>query len=170
MREFAVFFLSIFAVFIVVDKIYKRNQEISQVKSLIDDRTYIVRKLPDSQRAADKLAEINRKIINLIDSLKKEDREGIETLKDRYNNSNDINFPTQTDPIYFIENGTIDALPNSSQTVKYSELNYPTVKYSHTSISNKVLPFVQGASTRHLPAQECCPWPIVTPRISGLSG
>ena len=85
MREFAVFFLSIFAVFIVVDKIYKRNQEISQVKSLIDDRTYIVRKLPDSQRAADKLAEINRKIINLIDSLKKEDREGIETLKDRYN-------------------------------------------------------------------------------------
>ena len=85
MREFAVFFLSIFAVFIVVDKIYKRNQEISQVKSLIDDRTYIVRKLPDSQRAADKLAEINRKIINLIDSLKNEDREGIETLKDRYN-------------------------------------------------------------------------------------
>ena len=58
MREFAVFFLSIFAVFIVVDKIYKRNQEISQVKSLIDDRTYIVRKLPDSQRAADKLAEM----------------------------------------------------------------------------------------------------------------
>jgi|TARA_Y100000034_G_scaffold61351_1_gene74505 hypothetical protein len=72
------------------------------------------------------------------------------TLKDRYNNSNDINFPTETDPIYFIDNGTIDVLPNSSQTVKYSEINYPTVKYSHTSVSNKVLPFVQGADSGEL--------------------
>ena len=86
----------------------------------------------------------NIKRLNSSDSLYYKCRNVPPTLKDRYNNSNDINFPTQTDPIYFIENGTIDALPNSSQTVKYSEINYPTIKYSHTSISNKVLPFVTG--------------------------
>jgi len=84
MREFALFFLSIFVVFIVVNKVYKRDQEISQVRSNIDSRTYIVRKLPDSQKASDKLAEINQKIIKLLDSLDPEDRDGIDTLKKRY--------------------------------------------------------------------------------------
>lgn len=85
MREFVLFFLSIFAVFIVANKVYKRNQEISQVKSTVDNRVYIVRKLPDALLAANKLAEINRKILKLIDNLKDEDREGISTLKERYN-------------------------------------------------------------------------------------
>ena len=66
------------------------------------------------------------------------------SLKDMYNNTDDINYPTSTDPVYFLENGTIDMLPAFSQTGKYSEINYPTVKYSHTSVSNKVLPFVTG--------------------------
>ena len=92
----------------------------------------------------------NIKRLNSSDSLYYKCRNVPPTLKDRYNNSNDINYPTETDPIYFIENGTIDALPNSSQTVKYSEINYPTIKYSHTSISNKVLPFVQGADSGEL--------------------
>jgi predicted metal-dependent hydrolase len=85
MREFLLFFLSIFVIFNVVNGIYKKNQEIKQVKSPVDGRKYIVRKLPDSQAAADKLANINKKIISLVDSLEKDDRKGIKRLKERYN-------------------------------------------------------------------------------------
>lgn len=85
MREFVLFFLSIFAVFMVANKVHKKNQEISQVKSTVDNRVYIVRKLPDALLAANKLAEINKKILKLIDNLKDEDRDGISTLKERYN-------------------------------------------------------------------------------------
>lgn len=85
MREFLLFFLSIFVIFNVVNGIYKKNQEITQVKSPVDGRKYIVRKLPDAQAAADKLANINKKIISLVDSLEEDDRKGIKRLKKRYN-------------------------------------------------------------------------------------
>ncbi len=85
MREFLLFFLSIFVIFNVVNGIYKKNQEITQVKSTVDGRKYIVRKLPDAQAAADKLANINKKIISLVDSLEEDDRKGIKRLKKRYN-------------------------------------------------------------------------------------
>ena len=57
-------------------------------------------------------------------------------LKGRYDEFDDINYPTTTDPIYFIENNTIDALPTggTNPVVKYSELQYPTVEYNHTDI------------------------------------
>ena len=57
-------------------------------------------------------------------------------LKGRYDESDDINYPTTTDPIYFIENNRIDALPTDgpNPVVKYSELQYPTVEYNHTDI------------------------------------
>ena len=42
-------------------------------------------------------------------------------LKGRYNNSNDINYPTTTDPVYFIENNTLDILPGNG-TGRYSEV------------------------------------------------
>ena len=54
-------------------------------------------------------------------------------LKGRYNNTNDINYPTATDPVYFIENNTLDILPDSG-TGKYSEVQYPTIEYNHTNI------------------------------------
>jgi predicted metal-dependent hydrolase len=85
MREFLLFFLSIFIIFNVVNGVYKKNQEITQVKSSIDGRKYIVRKVPGAQAAADKLATINKKIISLIESLEEEDRKGIKRLKKRYN-------------------------------------------------------------------------------------
>ena len=85
MREFLLFFLSIFVIFNVVNGIYKKNQEITHIKSPVDGRKYIVRKLPDAQAAADKLANINKKIISLVDSLEEDDRTGIKRLKQRYN-------------------------------------------------------------------------------------
>lgn len=69
MEELLLFFIIILIIFLVCNKL-KRENEIQRIKSTIDNRIYIVRKLPDSQMAADKLAEINRKILQLISLLK----------------------------------------------------------------------------------------------------
>ena len=55
-------------------------------------------------------------------------------FKDRYNSSNSIHKPTINDPVYWIENSTIDALPDTS-TIRYSEVQYPAVEYNYTGIS-----------------------------------
>jgi len=84
MREFLIFFLTVLVIFTLINKV-KRNQEIIEKKSGIDNRKYIVRKLPDAQSAADKLAQINLKILKLINYVKDKDREGVGRLIERYN-------------------------------------------------------------------------------------
>jgi hypothetical protein len=49
--------------------IQARMQEVEYVKSVVDDRTYLVRRLPDSQRAADELARLNQDAMELIKHL-----------------------------------------------------------------------------------------------------
>jgi len=83
MEEFLLFFISVFVFFTVINKVYKKGDIIS-IKSQLDDQIYIVRKLPDAKRAADKLAEINRKILRLISSLDRS-KEGVQDLIDNYN-------------------------------------------------------------------------------------
>jgi hypothetical protein len=48
--------------------VYIKNHygEVRYIKSNIDNRTYLVKKLPDSQQAADRLAKINKKIQTFI--------------------------------------------------------------------------------------------------------
>ncbi len=55
--------------------------------------------------------------------------------KGRFNEGGDMNRPTNTDPIWFIENNKLDVLP-ASGSVRYHEVQYPTVLYSHTAIAN----------------------------------
>lgn len=47
---------------------YIRNQygEVEYVSSKVDGRRYLVRKLPDDQRAADRLAQLNESLIRLV--------------------------------------------------------------------------------------------------------
>ena len=59
MNEFVSFFLIIIAIFIIINKELEKNKEIEKVKSTKDGIIYLVRKLPDSNVAANKLAEIN---------------------------------------------------------------------------------------------------------------
>jgi len=84
MKEFAFFFISIVIIFMIVQKIDK-DKDILEITSEIDNREYIVRKLPDGKEAADRLARINKNIIQLLDSLNEKDRDGIATLKKRFN-------------------------------------------------------------------------------------
>jgi len=45
---------------------YNKNKDVTTVISTLDKRKYVVAKLPDSQKAADKLAEINMNIDKLL--------------------------------------------------------------------------------------------------------
>ena len=61
----------------------------------------------------------------------------ISTLKGRAIDSLEMEFATETDPVYYIENNKINILPSASSSVgKYSEVQYPTVLHSASSISN----------------------------------
>ena len=82
MEEFLLFFLSIFVFFIVMNKLYKKR-EIVSIKSTVDNQIYIVRKLPDAKDAANKLANINQKVLRLIASLD-DDKEGVNDLQKNY--------------------------------------------------------------------------------------
>jgi hypothetical protein len=58
--------------------------------------------------------------------------------KGRYSDSSDMNKATITDPVYFIENSTIDALP-AGGSCKFSEVQYPSINYSDSSIGSTSL-------------------------------
>lgn len=84
MEEFIIFFVIVLMIISVMN-IIKRNKDIIYVKSKTDGRKYLVRKLPDSQKAAEKLAELNVRIKKIIDkALTNKDHPTIERLH-RYN-------------------------------------------------------------------------------------
>ena len=63
-------FLELFVIFImtVIVIMFIRNHygEVEYVKSNIDGRSYLVRKLPDMQEASDYLADVNMTLIKLV--------------------------------------------------------------------------------------------------------
>ena len=61
------------------------NKDVFGVVSKIDNREYIVRKLPDAQQSADKLAIFNKNMIRLLDHIKDDDKKGVKYLVKRYN-------------------------------------------------------------------------------------
>lgn len=87
MKEFLVFFLSVIVVFIIINKLYALD-EVVQIKSEKDNIIYIVRDLPDAKEAADRLSEINTKVLKLIDVVKDEKKDGVDRLKENYNPNN----------------------------------------------------------------------------------
>jgi len=54
--------------------------------------------------------------------------------KGRFSDSEDMNYATVTDPVYYVENNSIDVLPVGG-SCKYSEVQYPSVAYNATAIS-----------------------------------
>ena len=84
MNNFLFFFVS-FLVIIVVFKNIFQPKNITRKVSKNDNIEYLVRDLENSQDAAEKLSSINTKLKKLIDSLDKDERDGIDRLKERYN-------------------------------------------------------------------------------------
>ena len=87
MIDFLVFFISIMVMFLVTNKIIMKDNDIIMVRSDYDNINYIVRDLPDSKIASNKLSKINSNITLLINSLniKDNDDERYKRLKERYN-------------------------------------------------------------------------------------
>jgi hypothetical protein len=57
------------------------------------------------------------------------------TLRGRASDSDDMNAATTTDPVYYIYNGKVNALP-ASGSCKYLEVNNPAVAYGDSAISS----------------------------------
>jgi len=53
--------------------------------------------------------------------------------KGKYSDSDDMNYATVTDPVFYVENNTIDVLP-AGGSCTYSEVQYPSVSYGDSLI------------------------------------
>jgi predicted metal-dependent hydrolase len=84
--SFVEYFIIIIMIIIIVFYIKKYYGEVDYVKSSIDDRYYLVRKLSDKQKAADFLADINKECQKLIKHLvtKYPENPDIIRLKENY--------------------------------------------------------------------------------------
>ena len=85
--DFFIVFIIVIILFFYVKSYYA---EVTYVKSDIDGRTYLVRKLHDSQKAADLLASINIDLQKLVKHLvaKHPDNEEIKRLFENFNPNN----------------------------------------------------------------------------------
>jgi predicted metal-dependent hydrolase len=85
--SFLEYFIIILIIIIILFYIKKYYGEIEYVKSKIDNRYYLVRKLADKQKASDMLADINKDCISLIKHLMKTypDNVDIKRLHKNYN-------------------------------------------------------------------------------------
>lgn len=87
-------FLDVFILFVVVIILYMYLKsyyaEVTYVKSNVDKRNYLVRKLPDRQQAADMLASINQDLGRLVNHLtaKYPDNPSVQRLFENFNPAN----------------------------------------------------------------------------------
>jgi len=91
MKELTSLLLGIIVVGFVCSS-YLKNMNLTDVVSTVDNRSYRVRKLPDKQDAANKLAEISESLTKLVDQVytRDRDKEGVNQLKSNFNSRNII--------------------------------------------------------------------------------
>lgn len=74
-----------FLIIVMIVKNMYQPKNITKRVSKNDLKEYFVRDMGDSQEAAEKLSSINNKLQKLIETMDKDDREGVLRLKTRYN-------------------------------------------------------------------------------------
>ena len=84
MKEFNALLIAVLAIFTYVNFI-RKNLNLEKVKSNTNGLEYYVRKLPDKQKAADKLGKLSNDLEKLVDHVKDKDREGVKILYDNFN-------------------------------------------------------------------------------------
>ena len=91
MRELTGILIGVIIIGIIFNYSYKNNN-LTEVTSTIDGRSYRVRKLPDKLDAANKLAKLSSSLTKLVEYVYKNDRnrEGVKQLKKRFNSRNII--------------------------------------------------------------------------------
>ena len=84
MKEFNILLIVLIILFIFTNKI-RKNIHLELVQSKVNNVKYYVRKLPDKQKAADKLGELSLQLVQLIESLKNKNKKGISRLVHKFN-------------------------------------------------------------------------------------
>lgn len=74
----------LFMAFISLINYLNKNKDVTSVRSTLDNRIYMVAKLPDSLNAANKLSQINSNILKLIEHCSNIDETNFNRLKKRY--------------------------------------------------------------------------------------
>lgn len=94
MEDFVSFFLILICITIFYIYLESKAIDVTYVKSSIDNHEYLVRNMPDKQQAADLLAEIKKRLSQLVDHLdqnidkEKDKKEDIVRLKKNYRPDN----------------------------------------------------------------------------------
>ena len=84
MKELNALLIAVLATFIYVNFI-RKNLNLERIKSNTNGLNYYVRKLPDKQKAADKLGKLSNDLEKLVDHVKDKDKEGVKKLDDNFN-------------------------------------------------------------------------------------
>ena len=84
MKELNALLIAVLAIFIYVN-FMRKNLNLEKVKSNVNGLEYYVRKLPDKQKAADKLGKLSDNLERLVDHVKDKDKEGVKKLHDNFN-------------------------------------------------------------------------------------
>ena len=76
--DFTALFITAIVIFFIYFNFKNSFLNITYVKSTIDGRSYLVRNRDDKQKAADTLAMLNKKLLQLIDYLVKKDKDNVD--------------------------------------------------------------------------------------------
>ena len=101
-------FVSLLLVLIAISTIYNLyiNKDLASVVSTVDNKEYSVRKLPDKQEAANKLANISKLLNKLVKHVSSDKREGVKQLVTKFNSDNIIeNVPDGQYKAYSVNKG-----------------------------------------------------------------
>lgn len=105
MKELTLLLLVFLFIIIIFNKA-NENKDLKKEISEIDGNTYYVRKLPDSQEAANILSEITRDLKLLVNKLKPTDKEGCDQLISNFNPDNIVeNVPESKYTSYSLNKG-----------------------------------------------------------------
>jgi len=104
-KEYSIFFI-VLVFFTIGVNFLKKTINLEEVLSEINNKKYYVRKLPDKQDAANRLGKLSNDLLQLIDHIIGEDRDGITRLKNKFDT--DIiteNIPGSTYIAYSVNKG-----------------------------------------------------------------
>ena len=89
MKELTNLLLAVIVIGILFNIFYK-HRYLTKVKSNLDGRMYVVRRLPDKQAAADRLATLSDNLTNIVNHVytNDKDKDGVEQLKQNFNSRN----------------------------------------------------------------------------------
>ena len=83
MKELTCLLICVLLIYIYINYV-RKSLYLSRVKSDVDGNKYYVRNLKDKQEASDKLANLSQSLLQLINSIQSNKKEGVDRLVKRF--------------------------------------------------------------------------------------